>query len=88
MPNDCVLKPVDQVTSVRFIVDDMRPGVAGRHHEINEAPKLDPRSPWHVGRYDFERQIVKRVLRKPGGRQRAILVFRELFNCAEGRAVV
>jgi hypothetical protein len=88
MPNDCVLEPVDQVTSVRFIADDLRSGVARRPHEINEATKFDPRSPCHVGRYDVGRQIVKHVFRQPSGRQRATLVFCDLLNCAEGRVVL
>ena len=88
MPNDCDLEPVDQVTSVRFIAADLRLGVARRHHEINEAPKFDPRSPWHVGSYDVGRQLVKHVSRQPSGRQRAIQVYRDLLNCADGRVAL
>ena len=88
MPNNCFLEPVDQVSAVRFIADDLRLGVARRHHEINDAPKFDPRSPWHVVRNDVGRQIVKDVLRQPSGRKRAILVFRDLLNYAEGRVVL
>jgi hypothetical protein len=45
--DDRLLEAVDQPTSVRIVADDLLPGIAPRHHMVNGALKLDPKSAWH-----------------------------------------
>ena len=48
MADDRLLEAVDQPASIRIIADNLLPGIAPRHHVIDGALELDPKSPWHL----------------------------------------